>query len=304
MIVLMTGATGFIGRTLSARLSAEGHTLRILTRNTNATPAQSGLPIGTRAFPWTSGDTVPAAALDGADAVVHLAGESIGSWPWTAARKRRILESRVLGTRALVRAISEGGTKPSVLVAASAVGYYGDGGGESLPESHAPGKGFLAEVCVAWEREIFRARELGLRAVAVRNGLVLGRGGALAKLLPVYRKGGGAVLGSGRQWWSWVHVEDTAGIFLHALGNGALEGAVNGCAPEPVAQREFADTLAKAVRRPRLFRIPAFALRLGLGEMAATLLEGQKTDVSKLSKGYDFRYRTLEAALENIVAGG
>jgi uncharacterized protein (TIGR01777 family) len=303
MIVLITGATGFIGRTLSARLAAEGHVLRALSRNPNATPSQSGLPPGTRTFAWSSGGPVPAAALDGADAVIHLAGENIGAWPWTAARKRRILESRTRGTRALVEAMGRS-AKPSVFVSASAVGYYGDGGEESLPETHAPGKGFLAEVCVAWEREIFRARELGIRTVAVRNGLVLGRGGALEKLLPVYRLGGGAVLGSGRQWWSWVHAEDTAGIFAHALADAALEGAVNGCGPRPATQREFARTLAAAVHRPLWLRAPAFAVRLGLGEMAATLLQGQKTDVSKLAKGYDFRYRTLEAALENIIAGG
>ena len=313
MIVLVTGATGFIGRALSARLAAEGHSLRILTRNTQDT-SLAGLPAGIAAFPWPSGAPVPDAAVAGTDAVVHLAGESIGAWPWTAARKRRILDSRVQGTRALVEAmdrvrasgsVSGGGAGgPSVFVAASAVGYYGDGGDEVLAETRGPGKGFLAEVCVAWEREIFRARDFGIRTVAIRNGLVLGRGGALEKLLPVYRLGGGAVLGSGRQWWSWTHVLDTAGIFAHALGNAALEGPVNGCAPGPVPQRDFARALAKAVHRPLLLKAPAFALRLGLGEMACTLLEGQKTDVSKLAKGYDYRYRTLDAALQDIAAGG
>src|SRR5438445_4819272 len=220
MIVLVTGATGFIGRSLSARLASQGHSLRILSRNPNAT-SLSALPAGTVAFAWPAGSPVPAAAVDGADAVVHLAGENIGQWPWTAARKRRILDSRVQGTRALVEALGRahkggsGSGKPSVLVSASAVGYYGDGGDALLDESRPPGNGFLAEVCAAWEWETFRARELGIRTVAVRNGLVLGRGGALGKLLPVYRLGGGAVLGSGGQWWSWAHVEDTAGIFAH-----------------------------------------------------------------------------------------
>lgn len=307
MIVLITGATGFIGRALSARLAAEGHALRVLTRNTNAT-SPAGLPAGTSAFPWPSGGPVPAAAVAGADAVVHLAGETIGAWPWTADRKRRILDSRVDGTRALVDAIGRarksGMGGPGVLVSASAVGYYGDGGDEALSEARGPGKGFLAEVCAAWERETFRARDLGLRTVAIRNGLVLGRGGVLEKLLPVYRLGGGAVLGSGRQWWSWAHLGDTAGIFAHALGDPALEGPVNACAPQSVTQGDFARALAKAVHRPLWLKAPAFALRLGLGEMACTLLEGQKTDVSKLAKGYDYRYRTLDAALQDIAAGG
>lgn len=307
MIVLITGATGFIGRTLSARLAADGHGLRVLTRNPQSTSVRTGLPAGTRAYAWHSGGPVPPEAMDGVDAVVHLAGESIGEWPWTRERKRRILDSRVEGTRALVEAMAPGGRegpRPAVFVAASAVGYYGDCGNAWLPESQAPGAGFLAEVCVAWEREIFQARELGIRTVAVRNGLVLGKGGALEKLLPAFRLGGGAVLGSGRQWWSWVHVEDTVGTFAHALGNAGLDGPVNGCAPQPVTQRDFARALARAVHRPLLLKVPAFALRLGLGEMAATLLGSQKTDASKLAAGYAFRYGDLDRALENIVAGG
>ncbi len=306
MIVLVTGATGFIGRILSARLAASGHSLRVLSRNSNVTHSASGLPAGAQVFSWNPALPAPIAALRGADAVIHLAGENIGAWPWTAARKRLILESRVQGTRSLVeglRAAADGAGDglPSVFVSASAVGYYGDGGEETLAETHEPGTGFLAEVCVAWEREIFRARELGIRAVAIRNGLVLGKGGALQKLLPAFRLGGGAVLGSGRQWWSWIHVEDVAGLFARALDDNALAGPVNGCAPQPVRQREFAVTLAKAVRRPLLLRVPGMALRLALGEMAGTLLEGQKTDAGKAEKGYPFRYGNLDAALADIL---
>lgn len=314
MIVLITGATGFIGKALTARLASEGHSLRILTRNIRATQgggAPAAVPVaptavpGAQVFLWPSGGPVPDAAMDGADAVVHLAGENIGQWPWTSARKARILESRVHGTRELVAAMVRAARKPAVLVAASAVGYYGDGGERLLEETEEPGTGFLAEVCVAWEREIFRAEELGVRTVAVRNGLVLGRGGALAKLLPVFRLGAGAKLGSGRQWWSWIHVQDTAGIMAHALATPALRGAVNGTAPDPVRQGEFALALAAAVRRPLLFKAPAFALRIALGEMAATLLEGQRTDGKKLAaSGYTFRYPRIGLALGNITAGG
>jgi uncharacterized protein (TIGR01777 family) len=306
MIVLITGATGFIGKALTARLASEGHSLRILTRNPNATQAAAiGAVSGVQAFTWPSGGPVPEAAMDGVDAVAHLAGENIGQWPWTAARKARILESRVQGTRELVAAMGRAARKPSVFVAASAVGYYGDGGERLLDETAGPGTGFLSETCVAWEREIFRAEEMGIRTVAVRNGLVLGRGGALEKLLPVFRLGAGAKLGSGRQWWSWIHVQDTAGILAHALATPGLRGAVNGTAPDPVRQGEFALALAAAVRRPLLFKAPAFALRLVLGEMAATLLEGQRTDGKKLAaSGYTFRYPRIGLALGNITAGG
>ncbi|MDB5103748.1 MAG: hypothetical protein JWP91_1437 [Fibrobacteres bacterium] len=309
MIVLITGATGFIGSALTARLRAEGHVLRILSRNPEA--ANRNAPPGTRSFAWHPGGSVPDEAMDGAEAVVHLAGENIGQWPWTEERKKRILDSRVQGTRALVEAMGRAKAKPSVFAAASAVGYYGDGGDRILEETAAPGRGFLAGVCVAWEREIFRAEALGIRTVAVRNGLVLGRGGALEKLLPVYRLGGGAVLGSGKQWWSWIHVEDTAGIFAHALsaggmsGSAPMKGAVNGTAPEPMTQRDFARALAKAVHRPLLFKAPALLLRPVLGDMAATLLEGQRTDGKRLAAmGYTFRYPRLDAALGQIASGG
>ena len=303
MIVLITGATGFIGKILASRLAASGHSLRILTRNPNVTSGPGSPPPGAHAFAWDGQGPVPAEALRGAEAVVHLAGENIGA-RWTAARKRRILESRVLGTRALVEGMRGTGCAPAVLVAASAVGYYGNGGDQVLSEDHPPGKGFLAEVCMAWEGEIFRARELGVRTVAIRNGLVLGQGGALEKLLPLFRFGLGGVLGSGRQWWSWIHGEDAAGLYAQALENAGWSGPVNGCAPAPVTQQEFARALAKALHRPLLFRVPALALRAGLGEMAATLLEGQKADASRAGKGYAFRYGNLDVALAGILAKG
>jgi uncharacterized protein (TIGR01777 family) len=229
--------------------------------------------------------------------VIHLAGENLAGGRWTAERKRRILASRTEGTRALVQAIGGMARKPKALVSASGMGYYGDAGEDPLDESAPAGRGFLAGVCVAWEAEALRAEALGVRTAALRLGLVLGKGGALAKLAPVFRLGAGAVLGSGRQWWSWIHVEDAAGLFLHALETEGLRGPVNaaaGAAP----QREFARSLGRALRRPVLFRAPAFALRLALGELASSLLESQRADASKAREsGYLFRYPDLAAAL-------
>ena len=296
MKILLTGATGFLGRALAARLAADGHSLRALTRNIQAT--QGRLPAGCAAFAWPEGGPVPPAALDGVEGVAHLAGENIGAWPWTASRKRRALASRVDGTRALVDAMGRMQARPRVFVSASAIGFYGDCGDRLMAEDAPAGSGFLAGVCKAWEAEAAKADALGVRTVSVRIGLVLGRGGALEKLAPAFRLGGGTVFGSGRQWWSWINVEDVAGIFAHALATDSLSGPVNGAAPNPVPQRDFARALARAVHRPLLWRVPAFALRLGLGEMAGTLLEGQRADGAKLAgSGYRFRYPALDDAL-------
>lgn len=301
MNILLTGATGFIGSALAVRLAGDGHGLRALTRNIQAT--QGRLPAGCEAFAWPEGGAVPPAALEGIDGVVHLAGENIGAWPWTAERKRRAFASRADGTRALVHAIGHAKSRPRVFVSASAVGFYGDGGERILAEDAPPGRGFLADVCKAWEAEAGKAGDLGLRSVSVRIGLVLGKGGALAKLAPVYRMGGGAVLGSGRQWWSWIQVEDVAGIFAHALVAEGLSGPVNGTAPDPVMQRAFARALGRAVHRPVPWKVPALALRLGLGEMASTLLEGQRAAGGKLAaSGYRFRYPGLDGALAAALA--
>ena len=300
MIVLLTGATGFIGRAVAGRLAGQGHALRALTRNPQDT--QSRLPPGCRLFAWREGDPVPPEAIDGADAVVHLAGESLAAGRWTAARKERIRSSRVDGTRAIVEAIGHMAVKPKVFATASAVGYYGNAGDRPLDENAPAGEGFLAGICRAWEAEAFRAEALGVKTVALRLGLVLGKGGALAKLVPVYRLGAGATLGNGRQWWSWIHLEDAAGLLAHALACENLRGPVNAVAGS-VPQRDFAQALGRALHRPVLFRAPAFALRLALGELAASLLEGQRAMGEKArGSGYLFRYPGLGEALGAAIA--
>jgi uncharacterized protein (TIGR01777 family) len=327
MIVLLTGATGFIGRAVADRLAAEGHSLRALTRNPQVHPPrpaegqspraplsqgplpqgplplrQSVLPPGCPCFTWREGGPVPPEALDGAEAVVHLAGENLAAGRWTPARKERIRASRVDGTRALVDAIGKLAVKPRILATASAVGYYGDGGDRPLDESAPAGEGFLAGICRAWESEAFRAEALGVRTVALRLGIALGRGGALAKLAPVYKVGAGAALGSGRQWWSWIHVEDAAGLFARSLADESLRGPVNAVAGA-VPQREFARALGRVLHRPVLFRAPAFALRLALGELATSLLEGQRAVAAKArGSGYLFRYPGLDPALRAALA--
>lgn len=302
MNLLVTGATGFIGRPLTSALAAAGHSLRALTRNPDV--SQGRLPTGVRAFAWSGKGRIPGEAMDGVDAVVHLAGESIGAWPWSAERKRRILESRVLGTRAVVEAMERAGARPRSFIAGAALGYYGNGGDRALGETAEAGGDFLAGVCVAWEREIFKAEALGVRTVAVRSGLVLGPGGVLGKMGLAFRLGLGPVIGSGGQFWSWIDLRDTVGIFLHALEHEDLRGPVNACAPDPARQREFARELAAAMHRPRIVSVPAWALRLALGEMASTLLEGQRGDAGKiLAAGYRFRFPHLRSALEDILSG-
>jgi uncharacterized protein (TIGR01777 family) len=297
MRALVTGATGFIGRRLVASLDAPAALSRDPAR------ARQSLP-GARAFAWEpAAGPPPAEAFAGVDAVFHLAGDPVAGGRWTARKKARVRDSRVLGTRHLVSALAGLPEKPRALVAASAVGFYGDRGDEVLDESSSIGSGFLAEVCRDWEAEASKAADLGLRVVHVRIGVVLGEGGgALEKMLLPFRLGLGGRLGSGRQWLSWIHLDDLAEIFLLAARNEDLSGPVNGVAPNPVTNTAFTRTLASVLGRPAIFPVPALALRLATGEFAGVLLASQRVlPRAARGAGFTFRHPALEGALREIL---
>lgn len=297
--VIVTGGTGFIGKALIDSLLKEGAPATVFTRS-----AQPRIPAGVESIVWSEAHRRWRKALDGADAVVHLAGESIADGRWSPARKKRIRDSRVAGTRMLVEALAECRRKPPVLVSCSAVGYYGPCGDERLDETAKPGTDFLAGVCTAWEREAARAAELGMRVVCLRNGLVLGRdGGALPRMLLPFHFFVGGPIGSGRQWMSWIHRADLVRLIRFVMEEESVEGAVNAVAPNPVTNREFSRTIGRVMRRPSVFPVPAFALRLVFGEMAqALLLSGQRAVPARaLEAGFRFNYPELEPALKAVL---
>ena len=298
MNIAITGGTGFIGRRLVRRLIAAGHSIHLLVRE-----ARTGFGPQVQISVWDALDIEPAPeSLAEADAVIHLAGEPI-SQRWTPAAKRRILDSRVEGTRRLVEALAHLKRRPSTLVCASAVGIYGSRGDEILTDAAAPGQGFLAEVCQAWEKTAGVAADLGLRVVRLRAGMVLGKeGGALAQMLPPFRWGLGGKLAQGNQWVSWIHVDDLADLLRFALENPKLSGPVNGTSPNPVTNTEFTKALADVLRRPAVLTIPASALGVLYGEMAEVVLASQRaTPAAALAAGFEFRYPEVRAALQNLL---
>jgi uncharacterized protein (TIGR01777 family) len=300
MKIVIAGGSGFLGRPLAAALAADGHDIVTLSRGAAATGAQAR----TRAVAWTPDGSIGpwAAEIDGAGAVVNLAGESIAGKRWTAEQKRRILDSRVLATRSLVAAIAGARTPPAVLVSGSAVGYYGPRGDEKIPEDTPPGSDFLANVCVQWEGEAARAKA-ATRVVLLRTGLALERdGGALPQMLPPFQFGAGGPVGSGRQFWPWIHRADWIALVQWAIRTPAVAGAINGTAPNPVTNAEFARALGRAMHRPAFMPAPAFALKLLLGEMAdALLLSGQRAVPERPEQlGFTFRYSRLDEALSAL----
>lgn len=291
---LITGGSGLIGRALLARLGGGV----VLSRDPErAARHLGGSSAGVTIYPWEPEvGPPPLEAFRGIDVVFHLAGEPVANGRWTAGRKRRIRDSRVVGTRHLVAGLAALDARPRVLVSASAIGYYGDRGDEGLDETSSPGSDFLAEVCVAWEREAAAAAELGMRVVRVRIGLVLAPdGGALARMMPVFRVGLGGRLGSGRQWISWIHIADVVGLFLHATRREDIVGPLNAVAPNPVTNAEFTRALAHALGRPAFLRIPRFALRAAFGEMADILISSQRVLPRVAQRtGYEFWADGLE----------
>jgi uncharacterized protein (TIGR01777 family) len=303
MTIAITGATGFVGRRLVAQLLAAGHRVVALTRSRRS--AERVLPVRCGVVEWDpERGALAAEALAGADAVVNLAGAGVADARWSAERKSLIRRSRVDTTRALVRAIGELSTanRPRVLVSASAVGFYGERGDELLDERASEGAGFLAEVCAAWEREAFAADALGVRTVVVRIGVVLGRGGgALARVVPPFRLGLGGRIGSGRQWMSWVHLDDLVSLVGFALERDGVRGVLNGVAPTAVTNADFTAALARALGRPAVVPVPSLALRIALGEMANVLLEGQRVrPAATEATGFRFAHPEIEAALADV----
>lgn len=292
--LLISGASGLIGSALVRAFASGGHHVLPLVRRS---------PRSTNEIAWDPMRDIPPEVVSGFDAVIHLSGERVDG-RWTEAKKGRIRDSRVRSTENLARALALAEMKPSVLVSASAIGYYGDRGDEVLTEASAAGEGFLPAVCREWESATNPASRAGIRVVHLRTGIVLSaRGGALPQMLLPFRWGLGGRIGSGREWWSWIHLEDVVGAVAHILENRELRGPVNLVAPNPVSNAEFTKTLARILRRPAVFRVPGFALRWALGEFANEgLLASARVFPARLSEaGFRFRYSTLERALDNLL---
>jgi uncharacterized protein (TIGR01777 family) len=296
--VAITGASGLIGSALAARLAAAGHGVVRLVRR----PARGA---GEAAWDPVHGVT-DLDALEGIDALVHLAGESIAAGRWSAARKRRLYDSRVPATQALCASLGRMRQRPSVLVSASAMGYYGDRGDELLDELSAAGHGFLADLVNRWEEAAGTAIHHGIRVVCVRSGLVLAaHGGALAPMLPLFRLGLGGPLADGRAWWSWIVLDDVVRLILHAITHSEVAGAVNAVAPEPVRNLDFTRALARRLHRPALLPVPALALRLVFGEMAdEVLLASIRVRPGRAQAlGFVHEFPELERALAHVLDG-
>ena len=298
MKVLISGGSGLIGSALTNALRADGHVVSHFIR-----PGGTAAPGDVLWNP--SRATVDVPALEGHDAIVHLSGASIAGGRWTDKRKAILRSSRVDSTRVLVDSLTRLKQRPRVFVCASAIGYYGDRGDELLTESSGYGNGFLSILCRAWEAEAGRAAANGIRTVIARFGVILAmQGGALPQMLTPFKLGFGGRLGSGKQWISWVALEDVVRVLRTAIDNENVNGPVNVVAPQPVQNAEFTAVLAGVLHRPAIFPAPAFALRLALGQMAdALLLSSQRVQPEKLAKlGYKFRYETLQSALQAILA--
>jgi len=299
----MTGATGLIGRHIYRALRDRGDNVIVLTRNPER--ANNRFPDAHRVLLWAPGVAGEwSSAIDEADCVIHLAGEPIAEERWTDDYKRRIHDSRILGTRDIVSGIVAAQRKPRVLLSVSAVGYYGNTGDLEIDETSDAGNDFLATVCRDWEAEALHAAEHGVRVVTPRLGVVLAQdGGALEKLLTPFKMFAGGPVGNGDQWFPWVHIDDVAGMFLFAIENENVSGALNVVSPEVLRNRDFAVALGETLNRPARFSVPAFVVKLALGEFGETLLGGQRVHPQRvLEHGYTFRYADIHDALRSLVS--
>lgn len=282
MNIYLSGSNGLVGTAVKSTLEAEGHSVTGLGRDFSK-------PLD----------------FSGVDAVIHLAGENIAEGRWNAAKKARIKDSRLIGTRKLAEQLAASENKPAVFISASATGFYGDTGSETITEASAAGTGFLPEVCVQWETSTKPAEDAGIRTVHLRTGIVLSKkGGALKKMLPPFLLGGGGILGSGKQFMSWITLADMVGAIKFAIENDSLHGPVNLTAPNPVDNTEFTKVLGRVIKRPTIAPLPGFAAKLIFGEMAdAILLSGTKVLPTKLTEaGYTFTHATLEPALRDVMS--
>ena len=309
MKVTITGATGFIGRSLCKQLLRQGHEVTALTRDTGKAQAILGADVKCVVWGNTKKDDWRFATAN-ADALIHLAGESVAGGRWTPEFKKKLVSSRVDGIRDLFEAIRVEANCPPILVYASGIHYYGDGGEAVITEGSPPGKGFLAELCGVLDTEVAKVSDLPMRSVGLRIGIVLGpNGGALEKMLyptpfhiSPWKLGLGGQLGDGKQWFPWIHLDDVTGLILWALQNPKVSGAVNAVAPQHLRNKDFSNLLGQALHRPTLLPVPGFLLKAGLGEFATDLLSGQKAEPAvALKLGYAFKYQTLSQALAAII---
>jgi len=299
MKILVSGSHGLVGSALIKSLTGEGHEIIRLVRRERA--------FGSPEVEWHPNQGhIDAQHLEGLDAVIHLAGENIASGRWTGEKKRAIRDSRVKGTLLLSQTLAQLSRPPSIFISASAIGYYGNRGDELLTEESGPGNDFLASVCVEWEQATRSAVEKGIRTVNARFGIILdAKEGALAKMLTPFRMGIGGRIGDGRQWMSWIAIDDVVAALIFLLADPAVRGPVNFVSPYPVTNSEFTETLGRVLSRPAFFPVPAFGVRLAFGEMAdALLLSSQKVEPSVLEdKGFPFYWPTLEPALKHLLHG-
>ena len=304
MKIAITGATGLIGKKLCGILSIQGHSLTILSRN----PAKAKA-IVTGASEYVEWDyRNPGSwqyALEGVDSVIHLAGTNIFGKRWSASFKKEIMDSRKISTQNIVNALSNLKLKPKSLICASGINYYGDSGNKLLNEESDPGDDFLARVCIEWESEAGKASLLGIRVVNIRTGIVLDKnGGALARMMLPYKLFIGGPIGSGRQWFPWIHIDDLVNLYLFAVKDGSLNGGINGTAPSPVTMGTFAKSLGKVLHRPSLFKVPAFVLRIVIGESSEAITASVKAAPSKLfeeGREFNFKFKDLDKALEDLL---